>query len=74
MRIIKLFNKQRRITQANYNLVVQHFEPQYTKPMKEEHARYNNYSVVDLFKYLHNTHRTITYKDLEKNEEEMKQP
>ena len=42
--------------------------------MREEHAGCNNRSVLELFQCLHDMCRTITCKDLEKIEEEMKLP
>ena len=73
-RSIKLFNEQRKVIQALRNSVVQHYQPQCVKPMREEFVGCDNRSIPDLFNYLCESFGSITYKDLEKNEEDMKQP
>jgi hypothetical protein len=40
--------------------------------MREEFVGYNNRSIPEIFTYLFSTFGTITYQDLNKNEEDMK--
>ena len=63
---IKLFNEQRKVTQASRNLVVQYYKEQCIKPMCEECVGHNNRSILELFQCLFDTFGTITYRDLEK--------
>ena len=52
--------------------MIQHYQEQCWKPMREECVRCNNRDIPELFKYLNKSFRLITYKDLEKNEEDVK--
>ena len=51
---------------------MQYYKLYYIKPIRKEYVGYNNRSIPELFQYLFDTYGIITYKDLEKNEEEMK--
>lgn len=71
---LELFKEQRFVERALKSQIINTFKETYLLDIKEDHIRYNNVSISNIFQHLHRNYGKITNADLLANKEVMSKP